>query len=153
MQLYQLSFPNGKKYIGITSKTAKERFAQHSKKSCKRYAAQHAIKKYGKENIVLTVLATVDNWELLCLAEIEAIEKFNTFYPGGYNLTLGGEGNLTLELSEKEIKVRDREKRKKYYSLNKEKFSFRAKNTLKKIKKNFVLTIKNINRKIKIGCF
>ena len=71
MQLYQLSFPNGKKYIGITSQTAQERFKKHCFKSNNKNPCQKAIHKYGKENVVLTVLATVDNWELLCLSEIK----------------------------------------------------------------------------------
>jgi group I intron endonuclease len=93
MQIYQLLFPNGKKYIGITSRTAQERFNQHCR-SVKKYAIDGAIRKYGKENVIITVLATIDNWELLCLAEQEAIVKFNTKSPNGYNLTDGGEGTL-----------------------------------------------------------
>jgi len=93
MQLYQLKFPNGKSYIGITSKTAIERFKVHCRPS-KDKIVHKAIHKYGKDNVVITVLATVDNWELLCLAEQEAIDKFNTFLPNGYNQTKGGEGNL-----------------------------------------------------------
>jgi len=92
MQLYKLDFPNGKSYIGITSKTAQQRFKEHCCQSKNKNPCQSAIKKYGKENVKLTVLSTVDNWELLCLAEIEAIEKFNTFKPNGYNITKGGEG-------------------------------------------------------------
>jgi len=100
MQLYKLDFPSKKSYIGITSKTAKERFEDHFQKRIKsRSACQKAIHKYGKENVVLTVLATVDNWELLCLSEIEAIEKFNTFSPNGYNLTRGGDGSLGVIVS------------------------------------------------------
>jgi len=98
MQLYQLSFPNGKKYIGITSKTAEERFKRHFWRS-KKNPCQRAIHKYGKENVVISVLGECDNWELLCLAEREAIEKFNTLSPNGYNLTLGGEGTLGFKYS------------------------------------------------------
>jgi len=99
MQLYQLLFPNGKKYIGITSKTAKERFVKHcSKHSCCVYL-KRAIEKYGKENVVITVLAVADDWELLCLAEQEAIEKFNTAAPNGYNITLGGNGIYGLTMN------------------------------------------------------
>lgn len=120
MQLYCLTFPNGKKYIGITSKTAQERFKEHCHPSYKRGLCQHAIHKYGKENVVLTVLATVDNWELLCLAEIEAIEKFNTFYPNGYNMTLGGEGNLTLNFTGQDKKKHAYNVYKKWFSKNKQ---------------------------------
>lgn len=92
MQLYKLDFPSGKSYIGITSRTAQKRFLEHCAPSKKQNPCQLALQKYGKESVNLTVLATVDNWELLCLAEQEAIEKFNTFKPNGYNITKGGEG-------------------------------------------------------------
>ena len=114
MQLYQLLFPNGKRYIGITSKTAQERFNAHCSQSQNKNPCQHAIHKYGKENVVLTVLATVDSWELLCLAEIEAIEKYQTFGKKGYNLTHGGEGNLTVNVFGKERIERDRERASVY---------------------------------------
>jgi len=102
MDLYKLSFPNGKLYIGITSKTARQRFKEHCNNT--KYPVNHAIKKYGKENVKLTVLATVDNWELLYLAEQEAIEKFNTKSPNGYNLTDGGIGVLGRKHSEESKK-------------------------------------------------
>ena len=119
MQLYKLDFPNSKSYIGITTKTAQDRLNQHCRPSQNKNTCQKAIHKYGKENVVLTVLATVDNWELLCLAEIEAIEKFNTFFPNGYNLTLGGEGGLTIGIYGEERIVRDKEVRASYYIENK----------------------------------
>ena len=100
MQLYKLDFPNGKSYIGITSKTAQERFIGHCNPAQKQNLCQKAIHKYGKENVIINVLAECDNWELLCIAEQEAIEKFNTITPNGYNLTLGGEGTYGLKWSE-----------------------------------------------------
>jgi len=105
MQLYKLDFPSGKSYIGITSRTAEKRFLGHIASARKRPfgIVSLAIKKYGVENVVLSILATVDNWELLCLAEQEAIEKFNTFSPNGYNLTLGGDGGLGRQKTEQEI--------------------------------------------------
>jgi len=91
MQLYQLEFPNGKKYIGITSKTAEERFKQHCNAFTK-YPCQLAIHKYGKENVIVTVLEECDDWDALCLLEIKYIKKLKTFGKNGYNLTLGGKG-------------------------------------------------------------
>lgn len=113
MQLYQLLFPNGKKYIGITSKTAEERFKEHCCLAHNKGMCQKAIHKYGKENVIIKVLATVDNWELLCLAEIEAIEKYKTRPPNGYNLTLGGEGVVGNVLSiESRLKMSESGKRR-----------------------------------------
>jgi group I intron endonuclease len=104
MQLYQLLFPNGKSYIGITRLTAEKRFIRHCESGSTMRACQYAIRKYGKENVIINVLATVDNWELLCLAEIEAIEKFNTKHPNGYNLTDGGESSIGFKHSEESRK-------------------------------------------------
>ena len=127
MQLYQLKFPNGKSYIGITSFTAQERFKRHCTPANNKGLCQHAIHKYGKENVILTVLSTVDNWELLCLAEQEAIEKFNTFYPNGYNMTLGGEGTLKVGVFGDDRKIRDKNLIDQYRKSNKESISKRIK--------------------------
>ena len=108
MQLYRLSFPNGKKYIGITSRTVQERFNAHCHPSQNRNPCQHAIHKYGKENVKVTILAECNNWELLCLAEFEAIEKYQAFGKNGYNLTLGGEGNHVIDIYGSERAKRDK---------------------------------------------
>jgi len=152
MQLYQLKFPNGKSYIGITSKTAQERFKAHCSKSQKKNACQVAINKYGKENVKLKVLATVENWELLCLAEIEAIEKFNTFAPNGngYNLTMGGEGSLVVSVYGQDRLVRDKGIRAAYLANNREcllskRKKYRDKNSTKIVE----YRINNIEKTVK----
>jgi group I intron endonuclease len=101
MELYKLSFPNGKNYVGITSKTAKKRFQEHCKPSKKLYLVNKAIDEYGRKNVSINVIGRTDNLELLCLAEHEAIEKYNSRYPNGYNSTQGGEGYLCSEESRK----------------------------------------------------
>jgi hypothetical protein len=96
--LYSIVFPNGKQYIGITSRdTAAERFKEHlinaDRPAPPRSAVYAALKKYGPAAAVLRTLADgIDDWELLCLAEQEAIDKFKCRVPSGYNLTAGGEG-------------------------------------------------------------
>lgn len=145
MQLYQLLLPNGKKYIGITSKTAQERFKRHCELRKNKTAIQHAIHKYGKENVVVTILAECDNWELLCLAEMEAIEKFNTIAPNGYNLTLGGEGNAIVGIYGDERITRDKEVisivKKDYYERNREAIS--AKKKIHREKNREAISLKN----------
>lgn len=117
MQLYQLKFPNSKSYIGITTGTAQERFKRHCKPSQNKNPCQRAIHKYGKENVIITVLAECDNLELLLLAEMEAIEKHETFGEKGYNLTLGGEGVLTLGIYGEERIDRDKKIKAAYNKL------------------------------------
>jgi len=128
MQLYQLKFPNGKSYIGITSKTAQERFKEHCAKSSKCKLLKTAIAKYGKENVQVIVIAECDNYELLCLSEVEAIEKFNTFHENGkgYNLTIGGEGSITVNIFGEERKERDKKRRLLAYGSYREKAIERA---------------------------
>jgi hypothetical protein len=100
MQLYKISFKTTDKcYIGITSKTAEIRFKEHCNAKS---LISKAIKKYGAESTILTVIGECNDWELLCLSEIEAIEKYNTKNPNGYNLTDGGDGVLGLMKTEEQ---------------------------------------------------
>jgi len=83
---------NGKKYIGQTLKNdINSRWKQH-KNMCKNSLGNclyNAYKKYGIENF---------NFKILCICfdidtnrfEIDYIKKYNTIYPNGYNLQLGG---------------------------------------------------------------
>lgn len=93
--LYRLKFPNGKSYVGITTHSAQKRFAKH----CEMAVAAHssalarAIRKYTPAAVEVKSLADLDDWELLCLAEQEAIDLFRTHTTrNGYNMTSGGDG-------------------------------------------------------------
>lgn len=89
-----LKSPSGKIYIGITSKTAEERWRVHNMRTRegRNNALQQAIRKYGAEHFVVTTLATHDDWGVLCDMERAAIVEHGSLSPGGYNLTVGGEG-------------------------------------------------------------
>lgn len=91
--LYKLTFPNGKAYIGITRRTAGERFKEHCKSARlgKKLAINEAIHKYGSQSVQIETLACAD-WKYLVVLEVAAIDKFKTKGTGGYNLTTGGEG-------------------------------------------------------------
>lgn len=92
--LYCLTFPSGKKYIGITSKTADVRFHRHVEHAtiCKRTNAVHrAIIKYGAENVKVDTLVIADDFKYLRFIEKRAIQSYGTLSPNGYNLTGGGE--------------------------------------------------------------
>ena len=93
--LYRLDFPNGKSYVGITAKTAAQRFSAHlgtAKKPGSTTALSRAIRKYGAEAVKVVTLAISNSWEYLQLIEKNAIRVFGTFGKGGYNMTLGGDG-------------------------------------------------------------
>lgn len=85
---------NGKQYVGKTTDTIEERFADH----CKDYMIQHkahrplycAMAKYGREHFHIELLEECA-LNLLPQKEQEWITKLDT-YNNGYNATRGGEG-------------------------------------------------------------
>lgn len=79
---------NGKRYIGITTRTIKERFAEHCK--AESYIGK-AIRKYGTENFKVYELDVAMSRKELCDLEVYYIEKYDTFR-NGYNQTIGGDG-------------------------------------------------------------
>jgi group I intron endonuclease len=93
--LYKLTSPSRKSYIGITLKSASERWEKHQEHARGKRnngALYSALRKYGPDSFTLEVLITSDDWESLCKLEREFIQKFKTLSPGGYNIALGGEG-------------------------------------------------------------
>lgn len=95
-EMYLLTFPSGKRYVGITSASAQERFARHVTFAAagKRLCAVHqAILKYGAQAVVVETLARAP-WCDLVKMERDAIARLRTKFPHGYNLTDGGEGTL-----------------------------------------------------------
>lgn len=88
--LYQLTFPNGKMYIGITKKKAEKRAQGHRSvaKTGGKAAVSEAIRKYETFECKTLVIAEI---EYLRELEIKAIAAFNTLSPNGYNLSLGGD--------------------------------------------------------------
>ncbi len=95
-QLYKLDFPNGKAYIGITTKTADARLKGHERALLLAKpngpVLYRAWRKYGTPT--MTVLAIVEDADLY-ETEKRAIAVFGALYPGGYNLTDGGEAGFS----------------------------------------------------------
>ncbi len=103
MYLYLLANTvNEKKYVGITTQAVPTRWRDHLAKArgSGRTAIAHAIRKYGKEAFIITVLGEAAAWEELCAMEQAAIAKYQTFGPLGYNLTHGGDGTGGWQHSE-----------------------------------------------------
>ena len=93
--IYKLTFSNGKIYIGMTTKTLKQRLRCHrsnAKAACPKMVVSRAWKAHGEPTV--EVLSTLPDDELSA-AEIEAIRKFGSFGPNGYNSTPGGETSPT----------------------------------------------------------
>jgi hypothetical protein len=91
-ELYEILFSNGKRYFGI-SKNYKKRFQGHLKSTYIRKsktALHNAIRKYGVDDIALSLIAVGDVYYIQNL-EIAIIARFNTTDRKlGYNLALGG---------------------------------------------------------------
>lgn len=107
MIIYKATFPNGKSYIGKTTKTLEERIKQHKSdsKRHKNYAFYNAMNKYGFDCIQWEIIDdTAKNEAELSQKEIYWIKYYNTYIhannSNGYNTTLGGEGVSGLKYSE-----------------------------------------------------
>lgn len=92
--IYVHSFPNGKRYVGITSQKPEKRWANgHG------YSSQPivyaAINKYGWHNIEHRILYTGLSKDEACALEIKIISEWDTTNPEkGYNYSPGGELGL-----------------------------------------------------------
>jgi len=87
-QLYRLTAPNGKQYIGVTKTSLSDRISDHIRRH---NAIGSALRKHGRENFRIEVLVIGDENYIYKL-EKKAIERFDTLAPRGYNLKNGGQG-------------------------------------------------------------
>lgn len=94
----------GVRYVGLSSRGAEKRFAQHVKTARHHYETSPVyawMRKHGIDNIRWRVLDAVESADDLAAREIFWIAKLGT-YRGkiGLNMTIGGEGAKGLVLSE-----------------------------------------------------
>jgi len=91
---------NDKRYVGQTSRTIKERWAQHkfdSSRHLDNCVFHAAIRKYGEENFSVSTVVELSNASrkglknLLNSYEKKYIKLYKTVCPFGYNLTHGGD--------------------------------------------------------------
>ena len=127
-------------YVGYTSRSLQDRWKQHIRDSKKpKYPIHRAIKKHGVESFTIeTLYESEDGEHTLNFMEHHYIWLYRTHGSlGGYNMTLGGEGNQK-GLTEKERKERQKTYReankgrnkdylKGYYEANKEKLKAQMK--------------------------
>jgi group I intron endonuclease len=94
---------NGKTYIGITQRSLRRRIRDHWTRRGK-YPFSAALRKYGIEAFVISIVERVPSEQLAVQRERFWIETLDCKAPRGYNLTDGGEGVLGLaEESRKRI--------------------------------------------------
>lgn len=113
MLLYSATFPNGKEYIGATTRTIEQRkrdhYDAHTRIDNKLY---RAINKYGFENIEWNQVGKFDTKEEMFENEKKLIAERNT-QKAGYNSTSGGEGSPDRELTpENRIKISEAQKKR-----------------------------------------
>lgn len=103
---------NGKRYVGLTKHDLETRWGQHAKDAFRGSSQplHRAIRKYGVDEFVRTVIDEGESEEQLRELEKSWIEALGT-YENGYNATRGGDGVLGLKHSD-ETKKRMSEARK-----------------------------------------
>jgi group I intron endonuclease len=79
---------NKKRYVGITSRSVKERFTHHCTQG---YYLTSSIKKHGRDCFSLELITTTSSKQTAAKYEILLIKKFNTKFPNGYNFSDGGQ--------------------------------------------------------------
>ena len=86
---------NGKVYIGQTIRKPEVRMYEHFHVDGKSPYLKNAIAKYGKDAFSFEVLHEAFDL-LLDYFEVEAIAKYNSLAPDGYNLETGGKSNQSV---------------------------------------------------------
>lgn len=89
---------NGRKYVGITTKTLAHRWNSHKAlaRAGIRTALCAAIRKYGSDNFLVEQIASGLSTEGLKDSERHLIRQHGSRSPKGYNMTDGGDGTNGL---------------------------------------------------------
>ena len=117
---------NGKKYIGSTIKTPKERFNQHmyhvhNQTEKSNYPLYAAIRKYGIKNFSYDILYQGEcSEEEIRKIEHDFIVFYNTVSPNGYNATDNTQHPLTEPKNYEKMKNTKRENAKQVAMIDKE---------------------------------
>lgn len=90
-KIYKITSPSGASYIGITSRTVKERWQKHIRKSKTKYnhPFHNAIRKYGIDNFQVDTIGWANTKQEACAMEIKFIAEIPPELR--YNVSPGGE--------------------------------------------------------------
>lgn len=97
---------DGKIYVGITSRSLRQRWNEHLYASRKRHVRQtisSAIAKHGSQNFEIEAVCSARTWADICEAEKALIVQYDCLAPRGYNLRDGGEGVFGCKRSAESI--------------------------------------------------
>lgn len=96
--IYKLTFPNGKSYIGKTkSLSSRIRIYERNFSEQDSSKVMNAIREFGFDNLTWEIITNPKNVReddkelILSILEIKYIREFDTVYPKGYNVSVGGE--------------------------------------------------------------
>lgn len=92
---------NGKAYVGLTTKTLKQRWQKHGDRTVEGLHTPfyNALRKYGFENFKREILYETSSVEELRVCERALIASHGTLILEGYNVDIGGElGYVPSEL-------------------------------------------------------
>lgn len=108
--VYIHTFPNGKKYIGITRQNVQKRWGYGT--GYNQQVVGKAIKKYGWKNIKHEIVKDNLTQEEACLLEQKLIKKYKSNQKEyGYNLSIGGDtGKKSNYMCEKAVQFINNEK-------------------------------------------
>ena len=118
--IYKIVFPNGKKYIGLTTTSIEQRTKEHKSAAKKGdpKCLYKAIRKYELvETLELVEIDTADTIEELCEKEIRYIIEYKSYYMNGgcgYNMTLGGEGTNGYVYTEEDKQKMSESQKKRF---------------------------------------
>ena len=87
--------PSGKVYVGITSRTLRQRWNEHlyeSRRGRGVMTISRAIAKHRPSDFSIEAICSANSWENICAVESILIQQYDCRAPHGYNLRLGGEG-------------------------------------------------------------
>ena len=96
-----------KKYIGLTTRSLEERFRKHlfdAFDARRKNAIHYALRKYGKKNFVIEAIFESNSLNELNDKENYFIQKYDTLYPNGYNLIVGGGVRIVSEITKNRMR-------------------------------------------------
>ena len=114
--IYLITFPNGKRYVGLTATTFEERKKSHiSHRVTSDLPVHNALQKYlGSET--WEIIDSASNWDELVELEKKYIDQLKTYISkNGYNLTYGGDGTVGYRHTDEQKRLNSSAK-KKYFN-------------------------------------
>ena len=105
-RIYKAEFPNGKLYVGATTRTLVKRANSHiyaAKRGSGCPAFSNAVRKHGMPKF--SELCVVFSREELDTAEVKWIESLDTMVPKGYNIKEGGSNGRHSEETKRKISL------------------------------------------------